>query len=106
MLLQNSDMRTRTFRTHEPQQGFRKETKTGTRVCARAYAWAGVTASRGVIWSDVWSRYPGLSVTDDEEDISSLPSRLLCVCGHLCACAHVCTCGCFELGRAGGDTLS
>lgn len=58
-------------------------------MCICVYVWAGVHVNPRVMWSDVWSRSPGFSVTDDEEDISSLPSRLLCVCVHLCACVYV-----------------
>lgn len=52
----------------------------------------------------------------DEEDISSLPSRLLCVClctsvcGRVCVRVGGCVCVCvfvhFELHRAGGEISS
>lgn len=51
----------------------------------------------------------------DEEDISSLPSRLMCACVHPCVaiCGHVCVCVSwmcmsvhFEVNRAGVEILS
>lgn len=72
-----------------------KDIKENVRVCACVHlcVWAGGHPYPRVMWSDVWSWSPGLGLQckTDEENISSLPSRLLCVCVQPCAamCAYV-----------------
>lgn len=52
----------------------------------------------------LWVGVSGSQSEADEVDISSLPSRPVCLCTSVWADACVCVCVCvFELHRAGGE---